>query len=213
MPTPNGLAVIAELGDLAGIDILNPRAGDWMILSNDGSPAIIPDTVARFDYRGESRVSDYPVEQGAFASYNKVATPFDVRMVMVCSGLNYAQSIAQTIKSAIGLSVGQNPMQKSAFLDTLDYMLATTDLFSIVTPDRTYNSVNLVHYDFKRETTNGATLLIVEAWFREIRVTGQATYARASASPSAADPVGLGTVHPGDGVTVTLVGPAEPQFP
>lgn len=210
MPTPNGLAVIAELGDLAGIDILNPRAGDWMILSNDGSPAIIPDTVARFDYRGESRVSDYPVEQGAFASYNKVATPFDIRMVMVCSGL-VIPNLLQNVRGAFGL--GQNMMQKSAFLDTLDYMLATTDLFSIVTPDRTYNSVNLVHYDFKRETTNGATLLIVEAWFRQIRVTGQATYTRASASPSAADPVGLGTVHPGDSVGVTLVGPAEPQFP
>lgn len=210
MPTPNGLAVIAELGDLAGIDILNPRAGDWMILSNDGSPAIIPDTVARFDYRGESRVSDYPVEQGAFASYNKVATPFDVRMVMVCSGL-VIPNLLQTVRGAFGL--GQNMMQKPAFLDTLDYMLATTDLFSIVTPDRTYNSVNLVHYDFKRETTNGATLLIVEAWFRQIRVTGQAAYTRASASPSAADPVGLGTVHPGDSVGVTLVGPAEPQFP
>jgi hypothetical protein len=204
MGLSSGLAVIAELGDLAGIDVLNPRAGDWMILASDHSPAIIPDTVPRFEYRGEARVSDYPMEQGAFASYNKVATPFDIRMVMVCSGLNFAQNIAQTIKGATGLNIGQNLMQKPAFLDTLDYMLATTDLFSIVTPDRTYNSVNLEHYDYKRETSSGATMLIVEAWFREVRITGAATYTSGgvrSNSPSAASPVGLGTVQTSDFVT------------
>lgn len=196
MGLTSGLAVLGELGDLAGIDILNPRAGDWMILSSDGSPAIVPDTVPRFEYRGEARVADYPMEQGAFASYNKVAMPFDIRMVMVCSGLNYAQSAAQAIKNIAGIGIGQNLMQKPDFLDSLDYMLSTTDLFAIVTPDRTYNSLNLEHYDYRRETTNGATMLIVEAWFREIRVTGAATYSNGgSASPSAASPTGLGTVQ------------------
>lgn len=207
MADTQALAAIAEVTGALGIDVLNPLATDWMIVS-DGSmaPVIVPDTVPRFEYRGESRVSDYPVEQGAFASYNKVAQPFDIRMMMVCSGLNFVQSGIQ----AIGLNLGPKYMQKTDFIDTLDYMLATTDLFTIVTPDKTYPSVNMVHYDYKRETKNGATMLIVDAWFQEIRVTGSATYSSSVASPSAADPVSVGTVHAGDLVSVEG-GPIDPQ--
>lgn len=207
MANAQALAAIAEVAGALGIDVLNPLATDWMIVS-DGSmqPVIVPDTVPRFEYRGESRVSDYPVEQGAFASYNKVSQPFDIRMMMVCSGLNFVQSGIQ----AIGLNLGPKYMQKADFIDTLDYMLSTTDLFTIVTPDKIYPSVNMVHYDYKRETKNGATMLIVEAWFQEIRVTASAAYSSSVASPSAADPVSVGTVHTGDLVSVEG-GPIDPQ--
>ena len=185
------LAGLAEIGDVLGIDVLNPLTSDWHIVANGSSALVInPDTVSRFEYRGETRISDYPVEQGAFASYNRVLTPFDIRMTMVCSGLNLVQ---QGIR-AIGLDIGQQPMQKADFLDTLDYMRETTDLFDIVTPDRVYESVSLTHYDYRRETTNGATMLIVEAWFQEIRVTGSASYT-SSNSPSAATPVSNGSVQ------------------
>jgi hypothetical protein len=194
------LAGIAEVGNILGIDILNPLASDWMILDAHSSAAIIvPDTVPRFEFRGERRVSDYPVEKGAFASYNKVQQPYEIRMVMVCSGLNYVQSAV----NAIGLDIGKDYMRKSDFIDTLDYMLNTTDLFTIVTPDKTYENANVEHYDYKRETHNGATMLIVEVWLREIRIAASAAYTNSN-SPSAADPVSLGTVHPGDTVTVSF---------
>src|SRR6185312_15922270 len=135
MPNPSGIAVLAELGDLVGIDLLNPLPTDWKILdANTSAPVIVPDTVPRFEYRGEARVSDYPVEQGAFASYNKVQVPFEIRMTMVCSGLNLVQKGAQAVRDAVGLSIGQNLMLRTDFLDTLDYMRLTTDLFVIVTP-------------------------------------------------------------------------------
>lgn len=199
------LSAVAEAGDILGIDILNPLASDWMIAdARTSSKVIVPDTVPRFEFRGDRRISDYPVEQGAFASYNKVVTPYEIRMTMVCSGLNYAQNAI----SSLGLNLGQGFMQKSDFIDTLDYMLDTTDLFTIVTPDKAYESANLEHYDYKRETRNGATMLIIEAWFREVRVTASATYSDGgpvnSDSPSAADPVSLGTVHAGDTVSVSF---------
>lgn len=194
------LAGVAELGDILGVDILNPLASDWAIhASGSGAVIIVPDTVEKFEFRGERRVSDYPVEQGAFASYNKVAQPFEIRMVMVCSGLNYAQSAF----SALGLNLGQGFMQKVDFLTTLDYMLETTDLFDVVTPDKLYANANMEHYDYKREARNGATMLIVEAWFREVRVTASSAYTNTD-SASAADPVSLGTVHLGDTVTVSF---------
>ncbi len=196
-----GLAAIAELGDLLGIDVLNPLPADWLILSSDGSPAIVPDTVPRFEYRGESRVADYPLEQGAFASYNKVQVPYDIRMVMVCAGANYIQAGAQALKNILNIGVGQNMMSRQDFISTLDYMRDTTDLFTIVTPDKTYPSTSLVHYDFRKESNDGAVMLKVEAWFREIRVTGNATYSLSN-SPSAASPQNLGTVQKGGTVTV-----------
>lgn len=211
MADTQALAAIAEVAGYLGVDLLNPLATDWMIVdANSGQGIIFPDTVPRFEYRGESRVSDYPVEQGAFASYNKVSQPFDIRMMMVCSGLNYGGAGANaTLSNVAGIVTGQS-YKKGTFLETLDYMLATTDLFTIVTPDKIYPSVNMVHYDYKRETKNGATMLIVEAWFQEIRVTASAAYSSSVASPSAADPVSVGTVHTGDLVTVEG-GPIDPQ--
>lgn len=196
------IAGIAEAGDILGIDILNPLATDWAITNPvDGHFIIVPDTVEKFEFRGEQRISDYPLEKGAFASFNKVAQPFEIRMLMVCSGLNYAQNIA----SSLGLNLGSKYMQRGDFLDTLDYMLGTTDLFDIVTPDKLYANVNLVHYDFRKEARNGAIMLMVDAWFQEVRVTGGATYIK-SDSPSASDPVDVGSVHPGDHIDVILGG-------
>ena len=202
MALSSGLAVFAELGDLLGVDILNPLSSDWMILANDGSLAIKPDTVPKFEYRNEQRVADYPMEQGAFASYNKVATPYQIRMQMVCAGINYAQSAAQAVKSALSIDIGNNYATRPDFLDTLDYMLATTDLFTIVTPDATYKNATLEHYDYRKESNNGAVMLIVEAWFREVRLTAGSTYSSSSGlpsvtsnSPSAANPSDVGSAQ------------------
>jgi hypothetical protein len=184
------LSGLAELGDLVGVDILNPTAGDWMVLASDGSRVIVPDTVPKFEFRGDYRVSNYPVEQGAFASYNKVAEPFELRMTMVCGGLNFVQSAA----ASLGLTLGQQYMQKGDFLSTLDYMLSSTDLFTVVTPDMTYQSLTLDHYDYRREASGGATLLTVEAWFKQVRVTASASYSNPK-SPSAASPINAGTVQ------------------
>lgn len=186
----SGLAVIAELGDLVGIDVLNPRSSDWMIIDAvSGGTVIVPDTVPKFEFRGDRRISDYPVEQGAFASYNKVQEPFSIRMQMVCSGLNYAQEAI----NALSLNIGQNYMQKADFLKTLDGMLATTDLFNIVTPDAIYKNANMEHYDYRRESNDGATMLKIEVWFREVRVAKAAAYTQTD-SPSAADSTSTGSV-------------------
>lgn len=210
MPSENGLAVLGELGDLAGIDILNPDPSDWAV-KYGGDYVLVPDTVSRFEYRNESRVSDYPVEQGAFASYNKVATPFEIRMTMVCAGLNYAQTLTQAAVNAIAPGFGSNNfMTRPDFLATLENMLQGVEAYTIVTPDMVYNNAMLDHYDYRKESNNGAVMLIVEAWFREIRVTASATYSNSgqpnvdSNSPSAANPDSLGSVHAGDTVTVTF---------
>lgn len=126
----------------------------WTIVGLDGSQ-IIPDSVISFEYRNEAKVSDYPVDPNSFSNYNKVASPFDIRLVMTCGG--------------------KGEMTREAFIAALDGMLASTDLWLITTPDQTYQNVNMIHYDFKREAKSGVTLLTVECWFTEIRQTASAT--------------------------------------
>jgi hypothetical protein len=171
------LAAATEL-----VDLFFPRSTDWFVVNAMTSDLVIrPDTVSGFEYRGESRVSDYPMEQGAFSSYDKVSTPFDARMRMVCSG--------------------NETMSREEFLDTIERMLREVEVYDLVTPDKTYPSMTLVHFDYRRESTNGVTLLIVDAWFREVRITASSDYTSdpdvpnvQSDSPSAASMIKGGTV-------------------
>ncbi|MGP2516368.1 phage baseplate protein [Yersinia sp. 2545 StPb PI] len=163
-------------GDILSIldSVITPK---WGIYAQDGSQVILPDSVLDIEYKGESRILDYPIEAGGFASFNKVATPFDIRMKMACSG---------------NLSAAR--MTRESFLARLDEMQASLDLYNIVTPDYVYNNVDLVGYDYRRTNENGVTLLIVEARFNEVRVTGDAQY-KSVKSDSAANPVNQGQVY------------------
>lgn len=175
--------------------------------TQNGSPVLTPDSVLSLEWHGEERISDYPVQNGQFVSYNKVKVPFDLRMVMTCQGLNVVQSALQPVTQAInqalsniGLAYGQ-PMTRDAFLRQLDTMLDSTDLYDVVTPDKVYSNVNLVAYNHVKKHDEGGTLIIAELMFREVResvIVGYATAARGailgSNSETAATPVNLGTV-------------------
>lgn len=174
-----------------------------------GSPVLTPDSVLSLEWHGEERISDYPVQNGQFASYNKVKVPFDLRMVVTCQGLNIIQDALQSVTqsldqalSNIGLAFGQ-PMSRDAFLRQLDTMLDSTDLYDVITPDKVYQNVNLVGYNHAKKNDEGGTLIIAELMFREVRESGDAQYSSpstsvgdpiTSTSESAATPVNVGTV-------------------
>ena len=61
-------------------------AGPQWGIFRAGQPVIIGDSVIGVDYRREWRVSDHSLEKGAFASYDKVAVPYDVRVTFAFSG-------------------------------------------------------------------------------------------------------------------------------
>ncbi len=209
-----------------GIDLLNTGAPAYAIVTagstatqggflaavagklggvNGGTPVITPDSVLSLEWHGEERISDYPVMDGSFASFNKVKVPYDLRMVMTCQGLNYVQEVLQSVTQQIdqalgnlGLAFGQ-PMDRPAFLQQLDAMLDDTKLYDVVTPDKVYKNVNLVSYNHAKKNDDGATMIIAELLFREVRETITASYFSpiASSSASAATPVNVGTVSGG----------------
>ena len=146
----------------------------WGIFDDGGNPVLTGDCVAEVGYRSESRISDYPVEQGGFASYNKVQLP---------------------IVGLVSFMVGGADRDRAAFLKTAQGLQTSLDLYSIVMPEITYPSVNVTGINYRRTSRQGATLLRVEVMFEEVRVTAQATFTN-TATPSGASPVNSGTVAP-----------------
>jgi len=213
-----------------GVDLLNTGAPSYAVVtagssanaggfmasvsgvlgaSKSGRPVLTPDSVLSLEWHGEERISDYPVQNGQFVSYNKVKVPFDLRMVMTCQGLNYVQNVLKPVTqlldqalSNVGLAFGQ-PMSRDAFLRQLDAMLDSTDLYDVITPDKVYSNVNLVAYNHAKKNDEGGTLIIAELMFREVRellpsanvdVLPLTQLSWGSNSESAATPVNVGTV-------------------
>lgn len=146
----------------------------WGLFSTAGLPVLFADSCAAFDYRKEYSVSTFPLEEGGFESYNKVATPFDVRLTMVKGG---------------------SESERTAFLATVDRAVDSLSLYTAVTPEVSYPSVNAVSYSYRREARAGATLLIVEIGLTEIRETVTTAFTN-TRQPEGQDTVNVGPVRP-----------------
>ena len=100
------------------------------------------------DYSKETRVSDFPIEGGAFASYNKVETAASPQVVLCMQG---------------------SEKNRRTFLEAIDKACKSTDLYSVVTPEVTYINYTVERYNYARHNSKGATLLIVEITLKEVR--------------------------------------------
>ena len=139
-----------------------------------GAPVVLADNVVSFDLRKQWAISDYPVEQGAFASYNKVFIPFDGRFKFTAGG---------------------SDAKRQALLTSIEAIAGDLNLYTIVTPIAIYPSVNITHYDYSQTATNGVGLLSVDVWTEEVRETGAQAMSN-TASPTASAQVNGGTVQP-----------------
>lgn len=127
----------------------------WGIYDSSGNKVLDPDTVGRFGFRNNWKVSDYPVEQGAFDSYNKVSTPY---------------------ASSITMIKGGTLSDRTAFLDALDVVADSLTPFSIVTPEKTYTNAIVERYDLERRRESGANMIIVNIHITEVRITPAVQY-------------------------------------
>lgn len=148
----------------------------WGVYDESNNPIALADSVVDFGYRNESKISTFPQQAGAFAAYNKVANPFEV---------------------TVQLAKGGSASERSDFLDALEAAAKSLDLYHVVTPERTYLSVNLERQGIRRTRTEGATLIVVELSFIEIRqVLGSYSAVQNAREPTAASPVDQGKVAP-----------------
>lgn len=144
---------------------------DTVTVTAKRKPVIEPDSFGEFTYRNEWSVSDFPVQEGEFATYNKVANAYEVM---------------------VRLYKGGSKEDRKKFLDSIDAIQGTLDLYDIVTPERSYIGVNVIRYEVARRGPRGAYFLTeVDLYFREIRqvtatYTTTAVVTQNAQNPSAA---------------------------
>jgi hypothetical protein len=122
----------------------------WGIFGSTGATVFVPDAVISVEYAHDYKVSDYPQEQGAFQSYNKVQVPYQHKVTF-----------------AVGAA-------RAAFLNAIEAAVGSLNLYTVVTPEISYPSVNLTHVGYRRVANNGVTTIMVDVWCEEIRIIGAA---------------------------------------
>lgn len=134
----------------------------WGVFDSSGKAIITPDTFLGIDYENARRIANFPVEQGSFATYNKVNDPFTA-----------------TVRMAVGGTVAQ----RNAFLQALEMLSDSTALYTLVTPEASYKNVNMERYDYRRDSRNGAGMIVASCRFLEVR-TATTAYSGQSAVPA-----------------------------
>jgi hypothetical protein len=140
-----------------------------------GVPNLVPATASTidFEYGQDWPISNYPQEQGAFQSYNKVTLPFDVK---------------------VHVASGGSPSARQAFLSTCLAIANSLSLFDVVTPEMTFTSVCCSHIDWRRSADRGQTLIVVDLWFQLISVSASTGFSNTQ-QPGESSQQALGSVQ------------------
>ena len=174
-PLPGGgiaaILPVLALVDAIGLGVFS--GPQWGIFAQSGAPVLVANSVFGVEYARDYRISDYPQEQGAFESYNKVQVPYQAKITFL---------------------VGGSVAARAAFLEAAGSAVAALDLFTIVTPEFSYPNANLTHYSYRREARHGVTLIMVDVWCEEVRITGTAQLSPPAAAASSQAPTASGTL-------------------
>jgi hypothetical protein len=185
-PTPIA-AVLTDTAIISGV----AGQSQWGIFGTDGTPILEADSVASLEYAQDFRISDYPQEAsattaGTFESYNKVQLPYQAKVGFL---------IAQT---------------RDEFLNSIGAQLASLTLVTVVSPEVRYANANLTHYGYRRTSKAGVTMILVEVWCEEVRITATTQLSNATQSQNGHKPQQGGTVQP-DQTTAQPTNPVTGQ--
>lgn len=155
----------------------------WGVFDFSGALAIDPQSMAAFGMRSEWRISDYAVQDGNFASYDKVTVPREIMVRM---------------------TMGKTLQDRIAFELACETVAASLDTYTIITPEKSYQNMNCLRHSVERVETKGAYFIEAEMFFRQINPvdaqysTAMAAAANtANAAPASAIPAqSLGIVQP-----------------
>ena len=127
-------------------------AGNWSIYDKDGAAAVPFDTFFALTRKDEGKVTSHPTEPNGFFAYNKVDSPGTVGVVLGVTG--NSETLGRT-------------------LEALEKLKSSTDLVSIVTPEKTLLDYTLESYDYQRSADSGVDRLLVSLSLVEIRQVAQ----------------------------------------
>jgi hypothetical protein len=121
-------------------------ANGWGVFDLDGNEVFDVDSCVEIKYSGKAKTSNFPVEEGAFASYNKVKEPIQYKVSLAVSGEDRC----------------------AAFEADLEEELSAANLYNIATPTMTYMNVTLDGYNISH-TAGNINALTVELSLLEVR--------------------------------------------
>lgn len=163
--------ISADAAIIAGF-FLGPR---WGVFNPNGNIALEPDSMVSLEFKKDWKIPNYPVEQGAFQTYNKVRLPHSTR---------------------IRMTKGGTEDDRYNFLYQVDYAASSLHLYNILMPEGSLiQSVNITNYSYNRTATNGVGLLSVDIELIQVSVSATAAYQN-TAAPSGTDPVSTGSIQP-----------------
>jgi hypothetical protein len=133
------------------------------------------DSMLSFDFRAESKISDFPVEQGGFATYNKVIMPNE---------------------SVIRLTRSGTVAERANWLQGIDNVYRSQTLCHVVTPEKVYLNVVIESYDLSRRQGETENRLIVDMRLKEIRQVAVA-FSTVKVTANAKNPASVGKANSG----------------
>lgn len=121
----------------------------WGVYDANGNLLLEPDTILNFRLVDATKISQYPVQNGSFSVFNRVANPDEITLRFFKAG---------------------SEAQRQGFLNACSNILASTDVVTIVTPEKSYKSMNPVRQEVMRVEREGAYSVEVDMTFEEVRV-------------------------------------------
>ena len=192
--TPSGTSFNASalVNLLPGANIVAANLGITNNAAANNGAVIQPDSIREFDMRAEWKVSNYPLQQGSFASYNKVILPaeYSVRMVK-----------------------GGGVLDRQTFINQIQTVAASYSLYTIITPEQTYANCSVTRYEIQRRNAADANFVIADVFFQQInQVNAQySTSASTPSLPNASDPSATPNQSQGTTFTPTTATPSYVQ--
>lgn len=158
------------------LNVIGLFAGpQWGVFNQDGTLALKPDSMISLDFRRDWKIPNYPIEQGSFQSYNKVALPSITR---------------------VRLSKGGSDSDRKDFLLQVSAAARSLILYNVVMPEGALiQNVNITNFSINRTSTNGVGLISIDLDLEEVRATATASFSN-TAAPSGANPASTGSVQP-----------------
>lgn len=187
--------------------LFGPSKNIWGLFDQNNNAVVVASNVVTMDFRQDFTIADYPIEGGiaaggaasSFLSYDKVTVPFEVKLRFSQGGgasaiANLASELGVQLPSFFG-AAGTGLTQRQAFLNQIEAISGTTQLFNAVTPEKVYPNVNVVHYDYHRAAEQ-VGIIVVDIWCQEVLLTEAAEFSNTQA-PNGASPVSNGTTQAG----------------
>lgn len=155
----------------------------WGIFDSGLKSVVTADSFLSFRNKKSTKIADFPIQAGGFNDYDKVTIPYN---------------------AFVRISRGGSVSDRADLYRQLDALIASLQMYSILTPEKTFLNVNLEEYEIVRESNKDAYFFTqVDLSFREIRpvvavytTTDSAPDLTDAQAPSALPSVNQGTVAP-----------------